>query len=389
MAFMLRQVRCVLLSAPYSTPGDAERELHLRSGYRSAAFFLAESADGITGIGEAYAGSYAPEAVRAIAEQIAPSLQDLRVEDISSLMASLRHQVRYWGRSGLTQGVLGGIEMALLDLQGKLSGKPLFEMLGGRVHASLPFYASGGNDKPYADLQAEMQGYVAQGFGAVKIRINNLPIAKAIEKVGVCAEALEGKASLAVDAVQSNTRFPWSLQEAMQAAEALGRFDLLWLEEPLPPEEVHALGHLRSVSPVPIASGETATTLDEVERFLEHGAIDILQPDAAVMGVSRFMQAAKLCAGAGVEIAVHAWCGGPGHLANYHAAFATPNCTIVEMSAVPNPLREDLITGVCSMAKGATSLAELPGLGLNLPDDLEQRYPYRPGSHYTFHGAQR
>ncbi|HEY4356817.1 MAG TPA: mandelate racemase/muconate lactonizing enzyme family protein [Acidobacteriaceae bacterium] len=388
-AFTLRQVRCVLLSAPYSTPGDAERELHLRSGYRSAAFFVAQSADGAEGIGEAYAGSYAPEVVRAIAEQLAPSLQNVVVDDIAALMTSLRHQVRYWGRTGVTQGVLGGIEMALLDLHGNLTGAPVYQSLGGRAHDSLPVYASGGNDKPYIELEAEMQQYVQAGFGAVKIRINNLPIAKAIEKVQVCANALQGKASLAVDAVQSNTRFPWNLQDAMRVAEALGQFELLWLEEPLPPEEIHGFGHLRSVSPVPIASGETVTTLDEVERFLEHGALDILQPDAAVMGISRFMQAARLCADAGVKIAVHAWCGGPGHLANYHAAFATPNCTIVERSAVPNPLRDDLLAGACTFTAGRISLVELPGLGVMLPEDLEQRYPYRPDSHYSFHGVGR
>jgi L-alanine-DL-glutamate epimerase-like enolase superfamily enzyme len=380
----IRQLRCLLLSAPYSVPGDAERELHLRTGFRSAAFLIVDAEDGLYGVGEAYAGAYAPEVVKAIADQLSPSLAGIEAESIGALMARLRHQIRYWGRTGVTQGVLGAIEMALLDLKGKLDGKPILDALGGRQHESLPVYASGGNDKPYPELEAELRGYVQAGYGAVKIRINNLPMQKAIEKVRVCALALDGRASLAVDAVQSNTRFPWTITEAMEAAEALAPFGLLWLEEPLPPEDVKGLAKLRALSAVPIASGETATTLDEVERFLEHEAIDILQPDASVMGVGRFMQASRMCAEAGVKIAVHAWCGAPGHLANYHAAFATSNCMIVERATVENPLRDDLMRAAFRMEQGKVFLSDLPGLGVILPEDIELLYPYRRGSHYRF-----
>jgi len=384
--FAIRQLRCVLLSAPYAFPGDAERELHLCTGLRSAAFVLAETSDGAYGVGEAYAGAYAPEVVRAIVDQLAPSLAGKQVESIADTMSALGHEIRYWGRAGVPQGALAAIEMALLDLQGKLQGSPVYQALGGKRHASLPVYASGGNDKPYAELEAEMHGYVQAGFGAVKIRVNNLPLPQAIEKVRICARALQGKAALAVDAVQSNTRFPWTVDEAMELMRALAPQQLLWLEEPLTPEDVKGLAKLRTAGLVPIASGETITTLDEVERLLEHGSIDILQPDAAVMGVGKFIKASELCAGAGVKVAVHAWCGAPGHLANYHAAFATSNCMIVERGAVHNPLRDDLMQPGCSMRNGKILLSDSAGLGVTLPANLEQLYPYRSGTHYRFDG---
>jgi L-alanine-DL-glutamate epimerase-like enolase superfamily enzyme len=383
-SIVIRSLRCILLSAPYAEPGDAERELHLRTGLRSAAFVLVQSTAGASGVGEAYAGAYAPEVVRAIVEQVALSLNGKEVDSISGLMASVQHQVRYWGRAGVTQGALGAIEAALLDLEGKLCGQPVYEILGGRRHTTLPVYASGGNDKPYQELEAEICGYVQVGFGAVKIRINNLPAHKAIEKVRVCSQALDGKAALAVDAVQSNTRFPWTVDEAARMVESLAPLGLLWLEEPLPPENVEGLARLRGMGAMPIAGGETITTLDEVERLLEHGAIDILQPDAAVMGVGRFLKASQLCANAGVNVAVHAWCGAPGHLANYHAAFATPNCMIVERGAVRNPLRDEFMGSACSMRQGRLSLSDAPGLGGALPENFEQLYPYQPNTHYRF-----
>jgi L-alanine-DL-glutamate epimerase-like enolase superfamily enzyme len=385
--FLIKNVRCILLSAPYASAGDAERELHLRTGLRSAALIRVEDSNGTHGFGEAYAGAYAPEVVRAIVEQIAPSLEGQHVESVENAVASLAHQIRYWGRAGVTQGVLGAIEMALLDLQGNLEGRPVYELLGGRCHSSLPVYASGGNDKPHRELEAEMRGYLQAGYSAVKIRVNNLPLSKAIEKARLCSRALEGKAGLALDAVQSNTRCPWTVDEAMELMRRLEPLQLLWLEEPLPPEDVAGLAKLCATGLMPIAGGETITTLDEVERCLEHGSIDILQPDAAVMGVGKFIQASKLCAGAGVKVAVHAWCGGVGHMANYHSAFAASNCMMVERGAIHNPLRDDLMQAGCSMQNGAIHLSNAAGLGVTIPDNLEQLFPYRTGTQYHFGGA--
>ena len=70
----------------------------------------------------------------------------------------MHHASYYWGRAGLTQGTIGGIEMALWDLKGKALGQPVHQLLGGKVHEALEVYASGGNPKPMADLEAEMRG---------------------------------------------------------------------------------------------------------------------------------------------------------------------------------------------------------------------------------------
>jgi L-alanine-DL-glutamate epimerase-like enolase superfamily enzyme len=378
-------VRTILLSAPYASEGDAERVHHLRSGYRSAAIVKIETDEGLYGLGEPYAGAYAPEVVRAIVGQTAELLEGISPLDVPACMRRIHYAMRYWGRSGISQGVAGAFEMALLDLKGKAVGLPVCELIGGRVHQSLPVYASGGNDKPKSELHEEMKSYLAAGYSAVKIRINNLSTAAMVSKVHTCHEALAGRARLALDAVQSNVAVPWTLKQAQRNARLLEPFDPLWLEEPLPPDDTSGLAELRKTTDIPIAGGETVTTTGEAQRYFESASLDIFQPDASVLGgIKRFVDVAHLAKAAGVELAVHAWCSGIGHMANYHAAVASENCRIVELSSISNPLREIFLVEPWRLENGHLTFPVAPGLGVRLPDDLEREYPYRPGSHYRF-----
>jgi len=381
----IKAIRCLLFSAPYGHEGDAERARHLRSGYRSASIIQITTDIGLYGLGEAYAGSYAPEVVRAITEQMAEVLEGASPLDIADCMRRVQHAIRYWGRTGLPQGVTGALEMALLDIKGKAYGVPAYELLGGRMHETLPVYASGGNDKPEADLRDEMRLYVEGGYRAVKVRINNLSTAEILKKVQICHESLGGRATLALDAVQSNVPTPWTLKQAKQHAILLEPFNPLWLEEPLPPEDLDGLARLCSSTTVPIAGGETVTTTAEARQYFEHRSLDIFQPDTSVLGgLTRFLEIACLAAADGVELAVHSWCSGVGHMANYHAAFATKNRSFLELSNVRNPLREAFLMEPWQLLNGELKLAATPGLGVHLPDGLQEEYAYLPGSHYKF-----
>ena len=381
----IRSVQCILLSAPYATAADIERIRHLPSGYRAAALLKIETDDGLYGLGEPYAGSYAPLVVREIANQIAELLIGLSPLDSKACIRRLEHAVRYWGRLGIAQGVIGAVEMALLDIHGKAVSTPAYELLGGRVVEALPVYASGGNDKPDDDLRKEMEGYAAAGYAAVKIRINNLTEQQILAKVSLCHEVLGGRLRLAVDAVQSNVANPWSIKEAQRCASMLEPFDLLWLEEPLPPANLEGLRELRRSSTVPIAAGETATSLEEVQHYFRAEAIDILQPDASVIGgMQNFVCAGTLAAASGVDLAVHAWCGGVGHMANYHAAFATPTCKFLELSSVPNTLRDALLVEPWKLRGGQLSLPATSGLGVQLTPEIEREFAFREGTQYRF-----
>jgi len=382
-------VRCILLSAPYATEGDAERVQSLASGYRAAALVKVETDEGLYGLGEPFAGSFAPLAVRDIVMQTAELLVGTSPLDVESCMRRVQQAIRYWGRTGLVQGVIGAMEMALFDIKGKAAGLPVYELLGGQAAAALPVYASGGSDKPDAELRREMKAHMAAGYSAVKIRVINLSEQQVLSKVTLCHEALDGKLGLAVDAVQSNALRPWTPKEAKRYAAMLEPFNLLWLEEPLPPDDLDGLRELRRSTSIPIAGAETASTVMEANRYIRAEALDILQPDASVIGGMRnFVRTGTLAEAAGMKLAVHAWCGGVGHMANYHAAFATPSCHYLEMSSVYNPLRDAVLLEPWKLQGGSLASPQFAGLGVQLTPEMEKEFAFREGTHYRFGVAQ-
>lgn len=385
----IKAIRCILLSAPYATPGDDEVRLHLRTGYRSAALIRVETVEGTFGIGETYAGVYAPEAVRALVEQFETDLLGVDALDIEYAWERVHLASRYWGRFGLSQSVIGGIEMALWDHKGKVEGKPVHTLLGGAYHEKLPVYASGGNSKPEPELREEMVEYRTQGFETVKIRINNIPeLDRIVDKVRICREALGDDCELAVDAAQGLAREPWSVQYALEVARAIEPFNILWLEEPAAVNDVQSYAAIRKQSPIQIAGGETATSIYEARAYIEAEAIDLFQPDAALIGgIGVMRRVSDLCWERSIPTAVHVWSGGVGMMGNYHAAFASPGCRYLEMPSVPNPLREGLLAEVPAIVNGQIKAPSAPGLGVLLPSDLESQYPYRPGSLYRVLGA--
>lgn len=377
-------VKSILVSAPYASPGDSERELRLSTGFRPATFIKVETDEGIYGLGETYAGVYAPEMVHAFVPQLEYNLLGKDPMQITGLADTMRIANYYLGRMGITQCVIGGVEMALWDLKGKTLGLPVHELLGGRVHNEIPVYASGGSNKPFEDLKKEMLSYVELGYRSIKIRISNMKeISQIIEKVAFCREAIGPDIGLSVDAVQGNARSPWSVKTAVEIARSIEPYNLMWLEEPAEVTNYAGYAEIRRQIQIPVAGGETVTSLVEAESYLNAGGLDLFQPDAAVIGgIGAFRRVAQLCERKFIPVAVHCWCGGVGLMGNYHAAFASPNCTILELSNVPNPLREEMLAEPLRMVDGKIQAPTLPGLGVILPEDLEEKYPYRPGSVY-------
>lgn len=377
-------VKSILVSAPYASPGDSERELRLKTGFRPATFIKVETDEGVYGLGETYAGVYAPEMVHAFVPQLEYNLIGKSPFDIAALYESMRISNYYLGRTGISQCVIGGVEMALWDLKGKALGVPVYELLGGRAHQEIQAYASGGSNKPFDDLKREMFGYVEKGYRNIKIRINNMPdIGRIVEKVELCRKVIGAGIGLAADAVQGNARYPWSVKTATEIARRIAHCDLLWLEEPA--EVTHYVGYaeIRRQIGIPVAGGETVTSLVEAQAYLNADALDLFQPDASVIGgIGNFRKVAQLCERKFIPVAVHCWCGGVGMMGNYHAAFATPNCTFLELPNVPNPLREEMLAEPLKLVDGRIQAPTLPGLGVLLPEGLEDRYPYRPGSVY-------
>lgn len=373
-------VRTRLLSFPYREEAAVEWS---KGTLRAQAATLVEvvSASGLSGIGECYAGVFAPSAIEGIVRHFEPFLSGRDAFAIEPLVSELRSNNRWWAACGLGANVIAAIENALFDLKGKALGVPVWQLLGGLAHAELPMYASTAGDLVLEEVVADARRVVGQGFRWVKI-----PIGFGRERdqaiVASVREALGPDVQIAVDAVQGYAPRPWSAKTAIQVARAIEGHDIAWFEEPASGRDPEANAQVRRATSIPVSGGESLGTVSEFILLIDGGAFDIVQPDASHVGILESKTVIRYAAARGLGVIPHSWGSGPCLMANYHLAFSTPSCFVLEFPTTPNPLVSELLVEPFRVEDGRLSAPTTPGLGVHLPDDAEDRFPFLPDSGY-------
>jgi len=202
----------------------------------------------------------------------------------------------------VTVAGISAIDGALWDLLGKAAGLPLYRLLGG-AQDRVPAYHSGGLwlSRPIDALAREAEGFVAEGFRAVKMRLGLPDPAEDIARVRAVRDAIGPHVKLMADANQGLTE-----AQAIRLGRRLEPFDLTWFEEPLPAWDIDGLARVAATLDTPIASGETDYTRYGFRRMLELRAADILMPDLQrVGGVSEFMRVGHMAESHDIGVSSH------------------------------------------------------------------------------------
>jgi L-alanine-DL-glutamate epimerase-like enolase superfamily enzyme len=332
---------------------------------------------GITGLGETYGGLLAPEPAKAIIEHFEALAIGLSAEDVTGVWDRFYMGSLFWARSGLGVSVLGAIEMALWDINGKALGLPAHRLMGGKVHDRLRIYASGGLDGSNDQFRAELEGYLEAGFTAMKIRGGYGPRFDG-PRAELARRTIGDNRFLMMDLVQGHNPKPFSAAEAIAVAESVAGAGLTWLEEPCAAYDYDGYAAVRAHAKMPISGGESSTTIHEFKHFFDRGALDIAQPDTAHCGgMLEFKRIATTADAAGVRVVPHVWGSGPALTSNYHVAFTTPNVFMVEYPTIHNPLRHELLVEPLKVVDGFLEAPSAPGLGLEISDALIEKYPFR------------
>ncbi len=389
-------VKTVLLTGP-STNDPYIRESRKR---RSAAYIEIHTDTELIGLGETYAGYFLPEAVPSIVEFFEPILVGQNVDNIAELWDRMYHAGNFWCRVGLGAIVLTGIEAALWDLKGKMHGVPVYELLGGRKHESLPAYATGGpSNYPIEKLAAKVDYYLSLGFRGFKVGAGSLEVTPDGQAIGYIpmrpAEAadFEGRkvsflrdhvgreVNIMLDGHMGNNDRTWDLGIAQAVMKAVEPYDLFFFEEPLHYTDPWSYAELCRTTSVPIAGGECLTAAYEWRVFAEQDAFDIGQPDAAFTGgILESLRVASFLEARGHKIATHSWASGGGFMQNLHFGFAAPNTVMLEIAPAYAGLHSEVIGGNFAMKDGRVLPPEGPGLGIVLTEETKNRYPFVPGS---------
>lgn len=372
----ITKVKPVLVSAPYGAVNDAELRRDYPLGKRSSAFVVIETNEGVTGLGETLVGFFVPEIAAQLIKHLGKKLVGRDPFAIAELQRGMRLETSFWTRSGLAKCAISALEMALYDLKGKALGVPVYDLLGGARTSKLRLYASGGINKPLDDLAAEMKSYVAAGFKVVKIRARELQI----DKVEVSRHALGPGVELIVDMNQSFVQQPIGFVEAMRYAREIAKYDIFFLEEPLEVDDVDGYRQMVRHAPMPISGGETFSSAAEFQRHVELGCFHVVQPDATTVGgVGECYEVIVHAQSRGVDAIPHVWGAGGCVAANVHAAFAA-GARMSEWPMLPNPLRDEMYVAPFKIEDGELLKPCAPGLGIQLTDELIEKYPYVPGT---------
>ena len=281
---------------------------------------------------------------------------------------------------------ISGIDQALWDIRGKALGMPVYKLLGGPMDARgvRGYYHSRANT--LEQLRALRTSAVAQGVSCFKSGIpgyyewieTNAKIRAAVKHMETLREGLGPDIDIAVDFHAKTS--PSVASILVKEVEPL---NLLFIEEPCPPENVKAMARIARRSTTPIATGERLVASYGCRELIEMGVVDILQPDINhVGGISALWKVAAMADASGISMAPHA-CEGPiGGIATLHVDAAMPNflvqeiCSGVELEPKDKVWEEWLGFPAMRMVNGRFPLPEKPGLGFELSEEALKKYPF-------------
>jgi L-alanine-DL-glutamate epimerase-like enolase superfamily enzyme len=330
--------------------------------------------EGVTGLGSVYSHD---ALVRAAIDVLAPLVigeHALEPERVSEKL----HQHTFWlGRGGTLTHAISGLDIALWDILGKVTGQPVGRLLGGRYRERVRPYASILMQEPQL-LGERLEQLGQAGFAAFKIgwgpfgrrsdRLDEQIVSRAREAVG--ADAL-----LMVDAGASDGFWPHGYKWALRTAGMLAAYGVEWFEEPLPPDALEDYVDLRRAALVRIAGGEALTRRQSFLPWLRARAFDIVQPDVTkVGGLSEQRRIAHVAESYGIGFVGHGWNTAVGLAADLQLASALPCTELIEYKAGSPYVDELTIEGFALDSDGMLPVPDGPGLGITLDPEAVARY---------------
>jgi L-alanine-DL-glutamate epimerase-like enolase superfamily enzyme len=330
--------------------------------------------EGVTGWGSAFTNDALVRAALNVLEPLYAGENPLEPERVSE---KLKAHTFWLGRGGSITHAISGIDIALWDILGKVTGQPVGRLLGGRYRDRVRPYASILMQQP-EPLADHLERIRAEGFRAFKIgwgpfgRHSNSLDEKIVKSA---REAIGPEDLLMVDAGASDAFWKEGYKWAARTAKMLADYNVFWFEEPLPPDNLSDYILLRNGSPVSIAGGEVLTRRQSFVPWLHGRAFDIVQPDVTkVGGISEERRIAWTAEENGVRFVPHGWNTALGLAADLHLASAIHDADMVEY-LTGSPFIDDLVSTKWQLdADGMLPVPTQPGLGIQLDLDAVEKY---------------
>ena len=328
-----------------------------------------ETDDGTIGIGNA---ALAPTVVKkAIDDWYAPLVIGEDPFDYAYIWEKMYRRSHAWGRKGIGMTAMSAIDIAIWDLMGKLAGKPVFKLLGGRTKEKIPVYYSKLYSGPIDEMQKEAAAAKAQGYTGYKMRFGWGPkdgpagMRENLKRVEAVREVIGWDADLMLECYMG-----WNLDYTKRMLPKLAKYEPRWLEEPVIADDVEGYRELNAMNIIPISGGEHEFSIIGCKDLIEKKAVSVLQYDTnRVGGITAAQKINAIAEAFQLPVIPHA-----GQMHNYHLTMANTNCMIAEYFPVfdvevGNELFYYIFEGDPEAKDGFLQLDDdLPGLGISISD---------------------
>lgn len=351
------------------------------------------------GIGEAFHGHEAVDVVDRISRHVIGE----NPLDIDRLMELLEQ--RYTGAGYIGKAAMTGIEIALWDLKGKLFDVPVYELLGGKYRSSVQTYCDthagesvgaaldGDADTVYTpeSYAKAAREVVNDGFKSLKFdldvpmpgeddedvasrRLDNRAINHKVSLVEAVRDEIGYDVDLGVD-----LHWNFTVETAIRLGKKLERFDLAFIEDPVPPGKLGAQQRVTEALNTPVLTGENIVDVGRFDELVSAGALDIAAPDVNKCGgLLDLHRIATVCDLHGVPLAPHNLSSPVGVVAGAHLGAAIPNFMSIEFRGRDVPWWNDLVTRTGErgpiLSNGSVAVPEGPGLGIDIDAQLADEH---------------
>jgi gluconate/galactonate dehydratase len=378
-----------------------------------------DAAGGLYGLGEAYMGP----GLTAILDELRPLVVGCDAFQLEEIVRRLRGCTVH-ASPGVCFHAIAGIEAALWDLLGQILQQPIWKLMGGRYRDRVRVYAdchagdaldsmnsvlqsrtpswSGPSAEAAAAVSLKHHGWnpadaefpepgkyrararemADRGFTALKFdadiptplptdnynrSLRRQEIEYVLERLQAVRDEIGSGVDLAVDC-----HWNYTTADAIKLGRALGDLDLLWLEDPVPPESVPQLRAVQAGVPMPVATGENHYLLTDFLRLIDDGDVRILAPDLQKIGALDLKALSRVADAKATNLTIHNISGPVGTMFSAHVCATIPNFLALEWHGASVPFFDELCGVIID--RGFIAMSEAPGLGLRLNEDVARRY---------------
>jgi len=284
-----------------------------------------------------------------------------------------------------------GVDAALWDIIGKIKGKPVYEFLAidHKPQTRIPVYASAGEmydgDIWPDNLIEEALDFKSKGLKAYKFRpgthwsVSGMTMPQYIEGIWKLRNAVGPELGLIQEC-----NAQWNLEQTMQFIPEAEKMKLIWIADPIARLGPAAKDNYKKIknflSEVKLSyGGYVMDNRFDYKEWIDLNSMDIVQPDAGVMGLTESWYVSRIAHLQGQACAPHNWHDALLTAANASLAAGIPNLMRREPHQTMNPVRTELFKEPLVPKDGYIELPQKPGFGFEVIDDAEKRFPYIPG----------